>query len=61
MIDFVPKLKLQLAVQDHQRDTVLDPITRAANAGKIGDGKIFVNDLVQVVRIRTGEQGAEAI
>lgn len=61
VIDFVPKIKLQLAVKDQQLDDALNAISRAANTGKIGDGKIFVTELVQVVRIRTGEQGIDAL
>jgi len=61
IIDFLPKLKLELAVSDDQLDSAVERIARAANTGKIGDGKIFVTDLEQVIRIRTGEQGADAI
>ncbi len=61
VIDFVPKIKLQLAVKDQQLDDALNAISRAANTGKIGDGKIFVTELEQVVRIRTGEQGVDAL
>ncbi len=60
-IDFVPKIKLQVAVMDEQVDEVLGVISRAANTTKIGDGKIFVTDLEQIIRIRTGELGVEAI
>ena len=61
VIDFVPKIKLQLALRDEQVDEAVSAIARAANTSKIGDGKIFVTELEQVVRIRTGEQGADAI
>lgn len=61
VIDFVPKIKLQLAVKDPQLDDAIRAISRAANTGKIGDGKLFVTALEQVVRIRTGEQGVDAI
>jgi len=61
VVDFLPKVKLEVAVTDAQLDIVLEAITRTANTGKIGDGKIFVFDLEQVVRIRTGETGADAL
>ena len=61
VIDFVPKFKLQLAVNDNLVDVVTEAIAKAANTSKIGDGKIFVSELEQVVRIRTGETGAEAL
>jgi nitrogen regulatory protein PII len=61
VVDFLPKVKLEVAVTDEQLDTVLDAIVKKANTGKIGDGKIFVFNLEQVVRIRTGETGAEAL
>ena len=61
VIDFVPKIKLQLAVRDDQLDDAMAAIARAANTSKIGDGKIFVTDVEQVIRIRTGEQGVDAI
>ena len=61
VVDFLPKVKLEVAVTDQQLDAVIDAITKAANTGKIGDGKIFIHDLEQVVRIRTGETGAEAL
>lgn len=61
VIEFVPKIKLQLAVKDHQVDDAVNVIAQAANTGKIGDGKLFVTQLDQVVRIRTGEQGEDAI
>jgi nitrogen regulatory protein P-II 2 len=61
VVDFLPKVKLEIAVADAQADTVIEAIRNAANTGKIGDGKIFVSSLEQVIRIRTGESGAEAI
>ncbi|HQQ63546.1 MAG TPA: P-II family nitrogen regulator [Pseudomonadales bacterium] len=61
VIDFLPKVKLQLAVKDDQVEQAVDAIIGAANTGKIGDGKIFVTAIEQVIRIRTGETGAEAL
>jgi len=61
VVDFVPKVKLELAVRDDQVDSVIESIMKAAGTGKIGDGKIFVSDLLQVVRIRTGETNDDAI
>ncbi|NIC40506.1 P-II family nitrogen regulator [Aquabacterium sp. A08] len=61
VVDFLPKVKLEAAVSNERVDAVIEAIERAARTGKIGDGKIFVTDVEQVVRIRTGEQGAEAL
>ena len=61
VVDFLPKVKLEVAVTDEQLDAVVNAIVKAANTGKIGDGKIFVSELQQVIRIRTGETGAEAL
>ena len=61
MVDFLPKVKLEIAVGDDIVDQVIDAITKVANTGKIGDGKIFVSPLEQVIRIRTGESGADAV
>ena len=61
VVDFLPKVKIEAAVKDEIADRVIEAIEKAANTGKIGDGKIFVFDLLQVVRIRTGETGAEAL
>lgn len=61
VVDFLPKAKLEIAVSDALADQVIDAITKAANTGKIGDGKIFVMELEQVVRIRTGESGDNAL
>ena len=61
VVDFVPKVKLELAVREEDLDQAIEAIMKAAGTGKIGDGKIFVSDLEQVIRIRTGETGNEAI
>jgi len=61
VVDFLPKIKLEIAIKDSMVDQVIDAVRDAANTGKIGDGKIFVSDLEQVVRIRTGESGEDAI
>jgi len=60
-VDFLPKVKLELALPDELVDRAIDTITKAARTGKIGDGKIFVQALTDVIRIRTGERGPEAI
>ncbi len=61
VIDFVPKLKLQVVVADNMVDQAIEALAGAANSGKIGDGKIFVTDVLQAIRIRTGETGDDAI
>jgi len=61
VVDFLPKVKIDIAVSDDLVDRVIDTISKAANTGKIGDGKIFVTGLEQAVRIRTGESGDEAL
>jgi len=61
VVDFLPKVKLELAVDDEQVDRVVEAIIETARTGKIGDGKIFVADLGQAVRIRTGEAGSRAL
>ena len=61
VVDFLPKIKIEAAVDDAVVDQVIDAIQNAARTGKIGDGKIFVADLNQVIRIRTGETGNEAL
>ncbi|MDT8403181.1 P-II family nitrogen regulator [Sulfuriflexus sp.] len=61
VVDFLPKVKLDVAINDDLVEQVLEAISKAANTGKIGDGKIFVFDLEQAVRIRTGESGPEAL
>ncbi len=60
-VDFLPKVKLEVAVNDDVVNRLVEAITQAAHTGKIGDGKIFVYDLEQAIRIRTGEQDVEAI
>ncbi len=60
-VDFMPKIKIEVAISADMVDQVLEVISEAANNGKIGDGKIFVSALEQVVRIRTGEKGTEAL
>ncbi len=60
-VDFLPKVKIELAVDDGLVDQAIESITKAAETGKIGDGKIFITNLEHVVRIRTGETGPEAI
>jgi len=60
-IDFVPKAKMELVVDDSNVDEVIDIIVKAANTGKIGDGKVWVTNAEQIIRIRTGEHGADAI
>ena len=61
VVDFLPKVRLDAAVSDEIVDQVIEAITNAAQTGKIGDGKIFVSALEQVVRIRTGETGEDAV
>ncbi len=61
VVDFLPKVKLEIAVADHVVDQAVETIVKAANTGKIGDGKIFVSNLEQIIRIRTGETGEDAI
>lgn len=61
IVDFLPKVMLEIAVEDDMLDSVVEAIIKAAGTGKIGDGKIFVTPLEQVVRIRTGETGPEAL
>ena len=60
-IDFVPKLRVEVLVDDSQADQVVDAIVRTANTGKIGDGKVWVVPVETVVRVRTGERGADAL
>jgi len=60
-INYVPKLKLEIAVDDDKADEIAEVIMRSARTGKIGDGKIFVTPAEEVIRIRTGEKGADAI
>ena len=61
VVDFLPKIKLEIAIDDNMVEKVIESITSSANTGKIGDGKIFVTNLEQIIRIRTGETGAEAV
>lgn len=61
VVDFLPKVKLEIAVTDEMVESAIEAIIRVASTGKIGDGKIFVTNLEQVIRIRTGETGANAI
>jgi len=61
VVDFLPKVKVEIAIDDSLLDKVIEAITGAARTGKIGDGKIFVYDLLQVTRIRTGETGPDAL
>ena len=61
VVDFLPKVKIDVAIADEQLDRVIEAITKAANTGKIGDGKIFVVNLEQAIRIRTGETGTDAV
>ena len=61
VVDFLPKVKLEIAISDDLVDNTIEAISKSAATGKIGDGKIFVSPLDEVIRIRTGETGAEAI
>ena len=61
VVDFLPKVKLEIAIDDDLVDQAIEAITSSANTGKIGDGKIFITPLEQVVRIRTGESGPTAL
>ena len=61
VVDFLPKVKLEIAISDEMVDSVIESVSKAANTGKIGDGKIFVASLEQVIRIRTGETGNAAV
>jgi len=61
MVDFLPKVKIELVIQDDLVDQAIDVIVETARTGKIGDGKIFVTDVERVIRIRTGEENEEAV
>ncbi|AJD49825.1 nitrogen regulatory protein P-II [Alcanivorax sp. S71-1-4] len=61
VVDFLPKVKIEVAIADGALDQVIEAISKAANTGKIGDGKIFVTELLQAIRIRTGETGEDAV
>ena len=60
-VDFLPKVKIEVVVDDSRADTVVDAIVKAANTGKIGDGKVFVSPILDAIRIRTGERGSDAV
>ena len=60
-VDTLPKIKLEILVEDEKLSTVTDVVTKTANTGKIGDGKIFISSIDDVIRIRTGETGSDAI
>ena len=61
VVDFLPKVKLEIGVPEEQVESVIEAITKSANTGKIGDGKIFVSNIEQAIRIRTGETGKDAL
>jgi nitrogen regulatory protein PII len=61
VVDFLPKIKIEVAVKDEQASAAVDAIVEAANTNKIGDGKIFVRELLDAIRIRTGERGEDAV
>ena len=61
VVDFLPKIKIEVAIKSEMLEQAIEAIEKAANTGKIGDGKVFVFELEQVIRIRTGETGAEAL
>ena len=61
VVDFLPKVKLEIGIAADKADEVIEAISKAANTGKIGDGKIFVSNLEQTIRIRTGESGPDAL
>ena len=61
VVDFVPKIKLEIVVSDERADETVETVRNAANSGKIGDGKIFVSPVEQVIRVRTGEAGTDAL
>ena len=61
VIDFIPKVKIEVVINDEELDSVIDMICKAAKTGQVGDGKLFISDLANVVRIRTGESGQSAV
>jgi len=61
VVDFLPKVKIEVAIADESLDSVIDAITSSANTGKVGDGKIFISHLEDIIRIRTGETGGDAV
>lgn len=60
-VDFLPKVKVEVVVESDRAETVVDAIVKAANTGKIGDGKVFVSEVAEAIRIRTGERGNDAV
>lgn len=60
-VDFLPKVKIEVVVDDNRADALVDAIVKAANTGKIGDGKVFVSPVLDAIRIRTGERGSDAV
>ena len=61
VVDFIPKIKIEIVIQSDWAEKVIDTIKTSANTGKLGDGKIFISDIEQAIRVRTGETGEEAI
>lgn len=61
VVDFLPKIKMEIVLADEQVEACIEAITKAAHTGRIGDGKIFVSPMERVIRIRTGEEGVEAV
>ncbi|MEE2745926.1 MAG: P-II family nitrogen regulator [Pseudomonadota bacterium] len=61
VVDFLPKVKIELVVEDSQLDSAVEAIQKSAHTGRIGDGKIFIYDIEEAIRIRTGERGGDAI
>ncbi len=61
VVDFVPKIKVEIVVSDERAEEAIETVRNAANSGKIGDGKIFISNVEQVIRVRTGETGIEAL
>ena len=61
VVDFIPKIKIEIVIPDDMQEKVIETISKAANTGKLGDGKIFVTPVEQAVRVRTGEKGEQAI
>lgn len=60
-VDFLPKVKIEIVVEDERSESVAEAIVKAANTGKIGDGKVFISDVIEAIRIRTSERGSDAI
>lgn len=61
VVDFLPKVKIEIAINDDQLTSVVDAVSEAARTGKIGDGKLFISELTEAIRIRTGESGGDAL